>query len=63
VFLLLLVVGTLPVGPAGRQDQLAELRMQMMHMQSKKKELELNIVNCPNETLKVQGRVALCGAA
>ena len=37
---------------SSRQDQMAELRMQMMHMQSKKKELELNIVNCPNETLK-----------
>ena len=37
MLLLLLVVGT------GRQAQLAELRMQMMHMQSKKNELEHNI--------------------
>ena len=37
---------------SSRQDQLAELRMQMMHMQSKKKELEHNIANCPNEALK-----------
>ena len=39
-------------GRPSRQDQLAELRMQMMHMQSKKKELEHNIANCPNEALK-----------
>jgi hypothetical protein len=43
-----------PPPPSGgntpsRQDQLAELRMQMMHMQSKK---EHNIANCPNEALK-----------
>jgi hypothetical protein len=33
--------------------------MQMMHMQSKKKELELNIVNCPNKTLKNRFRTEL----
>ena len=44
---------------SSRQDQLAELRMQMMHMQSKKKELELNIVNCPNETLKNRFRAEM----
>jgi hypothetical protein len=44
---------------SSRQDQLAELRMQMMHMQSKKKELELNIVNCPNKTLKNRFRIEL----
>jgi hypothetical protein len=33
--------------------------MQMMHMESKKKELELNIVNCPNETLKNRFRAEL----
>jgi hypothetical protein len=31
----------------------------MMHMQSKKKELELNIVNCPNKTLKNRFRTEL----
>ena len=44
---------------SSRQDQLAELRMQMMHMQSKKKELELNIFNCPNETLKNRFRAEM----
>jgi len=55
---------TLPAGAAtpgrpSRQDQLAELRMQMMHMQSKKKELEHNIANCPNEALKNRFRAEL----
>ena len=34
------------------QDQAAEMRMQMMHLMSKRKELEHNISNCPNEALK-----------
>jgi hypothetical protein len=38
--------------PLSRQDQLAELRMQMMLMQSKKEELEHYIANCPYEALK-----------
>jgi len=46
-----------------RQDQLAELRMQMMHMQSKKKELEHNISNCPNEALKNRFRAELLTVA
>jgi len=58
-------------GPSGsstparssRQDQLAELRMQMMHMQSKKKELEHNIANCPNEALKNRFRADLLNVA
>ena len=44
--------GSSTPGRSNRQDQLAELRMQMMHLQSKKKELEHNIANCPNEALK-----------
>ena len=44
---------------SSRQDQLAELRMQMMHMQSKKKELEHNIANCLNEALKNRFRAEL----
>ena len=53
-----------PPPPSGgntpsRQDQLAELRMQMMHMQTKKKELEHNIANCPNEALKNRSRAEL----
>ena len=31
----------------------------MMHMQSKKKELEHNIANCPNEALKNRFRAEL----
>ena len=53
-----------PPPPSGwntlsRQDQLAELRMQMMLMQSKKEELEYNIANCPNEALKNRFRAEL----
>jgi len=48
---------------SSRQDQLAELRMQMMHMQSKKKELEHNIANCPNEALKNRFRAELLSVA
>ena len=44
---------------SSRQDQLAELRMQMMHMQGKKKELEHNLDNCPNEALKNRFRAEL----
>eukprot|EP00092_Neocalanus_flemingeri_P037261 GFUD01040582.1.p1 GENE.GFUD01040582.1~~GFUD01040582.1.p1 ORF type:complete len:384 (+),score=135.15 GFUD01040582.1:53-1204(+) len=50
-------------GRPSRQDQLAELRMQMMHMQSKKKELEHNIANCPNEALKNRFRAELLTVA
>jgi len=50
--------GSTPGRPS-RQDQLAENRMQMMHMQSKKKELEHNIANCPNEALKNRFRQEL----
>jgi len=45
----------------GRQDQMAEMRMQMMHLQSKRKELEHNISNCPNEALKNRFRSELVG--
>ena len=48
---------------SSRQDQLAELRMQMMHMQSKKKELEHNIASCPNEALKNRFRAELLSVA
>ena len=54
--------GSTPGRPS-RQDQLAELRMQMMHMQSKKKELEHNIANCPNEALKNRFRAELLTVA
>ena len=48
---------------SSRQDQLAALRMEMMHMQSKKKELEHNIANCPNEALKNRFRAELLTVA
>jgi hypothetical protein len=44
---------------SSKRDQLAELRMQKMRMQSKKKELEHNIAICPNEALKNRFRVEL----
>jgi hypothetical protein len=37
--------------------------MQMIHMQSKKKELEHNIANCPNEALKNRFRAELLSVA
>ena len=40
---------------------MAEMRMQMMHLQSKRKELEHNISNCPNEALKNRFRSELVG--
>lgn len=42
-----------------RQDQLASQRMEMMHLASKKKELEHNIANCPNEALRNRFRTEL----
>ena len=36
-------------------------RMEMMHLASKKKELEHNIANCPNEALKNRFRAELQG--
>ena len=36
-------------------------RMEMMHLTSKKKELEHNIANCPNEALKNRFRQELQG--
>jgi len=42
-----------------RSDQMAEAKMQMMHLQSKRKELEHNISNCPNEALKNRFRSEL----
>ena len=44
-----------------KQDQAAEMRMQMMHLMSKRKELEHNISNCPNEALKNRFRSELAG--
>jgi len=41
------------------QDHLAEMRMQVMHLASKRKELEHNISNCPNEALKNRFRSEL----
>ena len=38
-----------------------EQRMQMMHLASKKKELEHNIANCPNEALRNRFRQELQG--
>jgi len=52
-----------PGNRPSRQDHLSELRMQMMHMQSKKKELEHNIANCPNEALKNRFRAELMSVA
>merc|ERR1712110_1086304 len=46
---------------SSRQDQLQEQRMQMMHLASKKKELEHNIANCPNEALRNRFRQELQG--
>jgi len=49
-------------GPrSARQDQLQAQRMEMMHLASKKKELEHNIANCPNEALKNRFRTELQG--
>ena len=42
-----------------KQDQVAEMRMQMMHLLSKRKDLEHNISNCPNEALKNRFRSEL----
>jgi len=44
-----------------RQDQLQVQRMEMMHLVSKKKELEHNIANCPNEALRNRFRQDLQG--
>ena len=41
------------------QDHLAEMRMQLMHLGSKRQELEHNISNCPNEALKNRFRSEL----
>ena len=43
----------------GAKGQDQELKMQMMHLQSKRKELEHNISNCPNEALKNRFRSEL----
>jgi len=50
-----------PSSRSSRQDQLQEQRMQMMHLASKKKELEHNIANCPNEALRNRFRQELQG--
>ena len=42
-----------------KSDNMGEMRMQMMHLQSKRKELEHNISNCPNEALKNRFRSEL----
>jgi len=49
-----------PARPS-RQDQLQVQRMEMMHLASKKKELEHNISNCPNEALRNRFRQELQG--
>merc|ERR1711971_274806 len=50
-----------PSSRSSRQDQLQEQRMAMMHLASKKKELEHNIANCPNEALRNRLRQELQG--
>merc|ERR1712192_300100 len=50
-----------PSSRSSRQDQLQEQRMAMMHLASKKKELEHNIANCPNEALRNRFRQELQG--
>jgi len=52
-----------PVGRTSRQDQLQIQRMEMMHLQSKKRELEHNISNCPNEALRNRFKQELLGVA
>jgi len=42
-----------------KQDLANEMRMQMMHLLSKRKDLEHNISNCPNEALKNRFRSEL----
>merc|ERR1712128_62194 len=39
-------------GRISRQEQLQQQRVEMMHLASKKRELEHNIANCPNEALR-----------
>ena len=65
MLILLLVLGTLIASPALRQDQLAELRMKMMHMQGKKKEqLVHDIANCPkDEVLRNRFKAELLSGA
>ena len=50
-------------GPSrnSRQENLQDKRMEMMHLVSKKKELEHNIANCPNEALRNRFRQELQG--
>ena len=45
--------------PLSKEDRIAEMRMQMMMMQSKRKDLEHNISNCPNEALRNKFRSEL----
>lgn len=55
--------GSSTPGRTSRQDLLQHHRMEMMHLQSKKRELEHNIANCPNEALRNRFKQELLGVA
>jgi len=50
-------------GRISRQEQLQQQRVEMMHLASKKRELEHNIANCPNEALRNRFKQELQGVA
>jgi len=50
-------------GRMTRQEQLQQQRVEMMHLASKKRELEHNIANCPNEALRNRFKQELQGVS